>query len=141
VSDPEIEYAPIAREHVEGAMRLCAIEGYDSYTAGAERTWTALTAPGVATVVALSGGEVAGFAQMQSNGVIQAHLTLIVVARSLRRAGIGKRLVGEAFARRGGTRVDLLSTEGADGFYRSFRYQQFPGYRIYPAYRQADLRS
>ena len=44
----------------------------------------------------------------------------------------GGRLIREAFARCGGQWVDLLSTEGADAFYRSFQYQSFPGYRIYP---------
>lgn len=133
MSEPPVEFVPVVREHVEGVMRLCQVEGYDSYTADAERTWSALTAPGSTTIVAVDGGRVAGFAQIQSDGLIQAHLTLIVVDRSLRRAGIGKRLVGEAFARAGGTRVDLLSTEGAEAFYRSFGYREFPGFRIYPS--------
>jgi hypothetical protein len=40
--------------------------------------------------------------------------------------------VQEAFRRCGGQWVDLLSTEGADGFYQSFEHKEFPGYRLYP---------
>ncbi len=132
MSRQAIDYAPIAREHLDGVIRLCEIEQYPSYIQDAERTWRALTAPGVCTVVAVQDGRVVGFAQMQSDGLIQAHLTLIVVDRDLRRRGIGAQLVREAFVRCGGQRVDLLSTEGADAFYRSFEHQEFPGYRIYP---------
>ncbi len=132
MSRQAIDYVPIARDHLDGVIRLCEIEQYPSYIQDAERTWRALTAPGVCTVVAVQDGRVVGFAQMLSDGVIQAHLTLIIVDRDLRRQGIGHRLILEAFTRAGGQRVDLLSTEGADAFYRSFQYQSFPGYRIYP---------
>ncbi len=132
MSRQAIDYVPIPREHLDGVIRLCEIEQYPSYIQDAERTWRALTAPGVCTVVAVQDGRVVGFAQMQSDGLIQAHLTLVVVDRDLRRRGIGAKLVRAAFVRCGGQRVDLLSTEGADAFYRSFKHQQFPGFRIYP---------
>src|SRR5262249_22118489 len=62
----------------------------------------------------------------------QAHLTLIAVARASRRQGIGRRLIEEGFARAGGLRVDLVSTEGAHAFYRAFEHRRFPGFRLYP---------
>ncbi len=132
MSRQAVDYVPIAREHLDGVIRLCEIEQYPSYIQDAERTWRALTAPGVCTVVAVQNNRVVGFAQMQSDGLIQAHLTLIVVDRDLRRRGIGAQLVRAAFVRSGGQRVDLLSPEGADAFYRSFEHQEFPGFRIYP---------
>ena len=132
MSRQAIDYVPIAREHLDGVIRLCEIEQYPSYIQDAKRTWQALTAPGVCTVVAVQDDRLIGFAQMQSDGLIQAHLSMIVIDRDLRRRGIGSRLVREAFASCGGQWVDLLSTEGADAFYRSFQYQSFPGYRIYP---------
>ena len=133
MSEQAIAYRPIAREHLEGVVRLCRIEQYASYVQDAERTWRALTAPGVCTLVAVRQVRVAGFVQMQSDGLIQAHLTMVLVDRELRQQGIGTRLVREAFARCGGQRVDLISTEGADAFYRSFEHKSFPGYRIYPS--------
>ena len=51
---------------------------------------------------------------MQSAGRIQAHLSLIAVARHHRRQGIGRRLIEEAFVHCGGKLVDLLSESGEE---------------------------
>ncbi len=125
-----MQYRLIDRDDLDGIMHLCAAEGWPSYTEDREHTWRALTAPGVCTVVAVKAGTVLGFACMQSDGVIQAHLSLLAVARYRRRQGIGMRLVEEAFTHCGGKRVDLLS-EGGEVFYRSFRHRQLPGFRLY----------
>jgi ribosomal protein S18 acetylase RimI-like enzyme len=135
-----VRYLPLARRHLAGVMRLCRVERWPSYLASAGRTWRALTGPGSCTVVAVEDGEVVGFAQVQSDGVIQAHLTLIAVARARRRQGIGRRLVEEGLARAGGLRVDLVSTEGAHAFYRAFEHRRFPGFRIYPQVARAPAR-
>ena len=45
---------------------------------------------------------------------MQGYVTLITVSR-----GIGRHLIEEALAHTGVQRLDLLSTEGADDFYRS----------------------
>ena len=126
-----MQYRLVMQDDLDGIIALCAAEGWPSYTANRDLTWRALTAPGVCTVVAVEGGEVVGFAQMQSDGVLQAHLSLIAVARQWRRQGVGRRLVEEALRRGGGKRVDLLS-EGGDDFYRAFSHRQLPGFRIYP---------
>jgi ribosomal protein S18 acetylase RimI-like enzyme len=86
----------------------------------------------VVSVVALDSGEVVGFAQLLTDGEVQAYLCNLVVAPDMRRRGIGRRLVEEAFARSGARRVDLLALEGSDHFYRSYRHRTMPGYRIYP---------
>ena len=126
-----MQYRLVNRDDLDGIIRLCESEGWPSYTEDRELTWRALTAPGVYTVVAVETDEVVGFAHLQSDGVIQAHLSLLAVASHRRRQGIGRRLVEEAFARGGGKRVDLLS-EGSDAFYRSFSHRQLPGFRLYP---------
>jgi ribosomal protein S18 acetylase RimI-like enzyme len=127
-----IRLGPIAREHIAGVMRLCEAEGWPSFLESADKTWRALTAPGVITIVATQGDDVVGFAQIQSDGLIQAHLSNMAVDARLRRQSIGRRLVEEAFERCGAKRIDLNSTEGADAFYESFAHQKYPGYRIYP---------
>ena len=127
-----VEYKPIERENLAGVVKLSQAEGWPSFAADPKRAWAALTAPGVTTIIAIDGDEVIGFAQMQSDGSIQAHLSNLAVHRSYRRQGIGGRLIREAFARPGGQRVDLLSVAGAEPFYESFAHQRFPGYRIYP---------
>lgn len=122
----------VAEPDVPGIMELCRVEGYPSFLESQDTTWRALTNPGVTTMVCAEAGQVLGFAQMQSDGLIQAHLSNIVVDRAQRRRGIGRRLIQEAFARAGGKRVDLVATEAGELLYQSFGYQRMPGYRIYP---------
>lgn len=98
----------------------------------------ALTAPGCIVVVATD-QTVIGFAQVQSDGAVHAHLSNILVAPSHRRRGIGRRLVEHAFGRSRALYLDLVSTEGAHDFYRSFVHKEFPGFRIYPGRGQASL--
>ncbi len=119
-------------EHLSGILALCEAEGWSIPEMTAERASESFTAPGVFTVVAVADGEVVGFAKMQSDGVLQAHLSVIAVDEAYRGLGIGKRLVAEAFERSGGERVDLISTEGSEAFYESFAHKTRRGYRIYP---------
>lgn len=131
-TETEIKIIPVAEEYVAGVMTLCELEGWTSFLESREKTWKALTAPGVTTLVAARGPRVVGFAQLQTDGTIQAHLSNIAVDADLRRQGVATRLIEEAFARSGATRIDLLSTEGSDAFYESFEHRVYRGYRIYP---------
>ena len=90
------------------------------------------------TVVTVGGGEVVGFVQVQGDGVLQAHLSLLAVDRRLRGRGIGRRLVEEAFGSSGARRLDLISTAGAENFYRAFPHKARVGFRIYPARGEED---
>ena len=128
-----MDYLPFATEHIDGVLRLCEAEGWPSLPADRDRALRALTGRGVVTVIASEGGAVVGFARMLTDGEIHACLVNLVVALPLRRRGVGKRLVEEAFARSGAERVDLYAGgEDSDAFYRSFKHKPFPGYRIYP---------
>ena len=122
----------IERAHLPLVLDLCAREGWTTFVEDPERAWRALTAPGVTTVVALVDDEAAGFAQVQSDGEIQAHLSNLLVAEAYRRAGVGRRLIEEAVRRAGGMRVDLLAWPGSEAFYRSFPHKEWTGFRIYP---------
>lgn len=115
-----------------GVLRLCEAEGWTSYTADPLRALRVLTAPGVTTVVALSGSQVVGFAELFSDGELQAYLANVAVHVDHRGQGLARRLVVEGLRRAGGERVDLLSEDDAVGFYRSFPHKVKPGYRIYP---------
>jgi GNAT superfamily N-acetyltransferase len=132
-----IRVVPFHREHRDGMVRLCRAEGWSSYADDpilAERVWSA---PGVTTVVAIDDalpiGMVAGFAQFQGDGAIQAHLTTVLVDESSRGRGIGRALVIEGFWMTGCQRLDLVSVAGADRFYESFEHQRHHGYRIHPS--------
>lgn len=133
MSGNSISYASVSRSHLDGIIEICRIEGWASFYTDPERTWRVLIAPGVTTVVALDRDLVVGFAYVQSDGEIQAHLSNIAVLRSHRRRGIARRMIEEAFARCGAKRIDLVSSEGSDQSYRSFQHREFPGFRIYPA--------
>ena len=117
-----VGYEEIQRKHLNGIISLCQAEGYPSYIEDTDLTWQVLTAPGVTTSVAVDGDSVVGFIQMQSDGQIQAHLSLILVDPDHRRQGIGRRLVEDAFASTGGKRVDLI-TDSADDFFHSFQHK------------------
>ncbi len=123
--------APFAAEHLDEVMRLCEMEGWTTLTEDPARALRAFTAPGTVTLVALvDGGEVAGFAQMLSDGAVQAFLSRLLVAAGRRRSGVGRLLLEQALAASGALRADLLAADGSEEFYRSFPHRQGVGYRI-----------
>ena len=85
MTDASIE--PFAHAHLDGLIALVAAEGWTEYTEDAERTFRALSAPGVTTLVALADGRVVGAIQVQSDGVIQAHVSMLLIDREWRDAG------------------------------------------------------
>ena len=118
--------------HLAEVVRLCVAEGWMSYAEPATAL-RALTAPGSIVVAAVEErGTVVGFVQLQTDGVVHAHVSIILVAASHRQCGIGRHLLEHAFARTGAQYLDLVSTEGEDGFYRSFDHKEFRGFRLYP---------
>lgn len=68
-------------------------------------------------------------------GEIQAHFFLIAVAPEHRRRGIARALLGEALARAGGQRIDLV-TDSAEPFYEQLPHRRLAGYRIFPPFDQ-----
>jgi ribosomal protein S18 acetylase RimI-like enzyme len=130
---PPVTIAPYGPEHRRGAIALFAGELWPSYVRDPERTCAALRAPGSTALVALEGDAVVGIVQVQSDGLIQAHLSTLVVARTHRRRGIGRRLLRDALEAAGGERMDLLSI--ADDFYAAMTNRRFSGWRL----TRADL--
>jgi ribosomal protein S18 acetylase RimI-like enzyme len=124
---------PFAREHLDGALALFATEGWDEYTDDPEATYRALTAPGCSTLVALDGSTVVAIIQVQSDGVIQAHVSALLVAEQARRGGIGKRLIREGLARAGGIQIDIRTR--AESYYQRLGATQSAGFRL----KRSDL--
>lgn len=77
-----------------------------------------------------------GFAEIFSDGEIQAYLATMVVAEARRGEGIGRALVNEALRLAGGQRIDLPSEDDALGFYETFSHFDKPGVRLYPFYEE-----
>ena len=97
-----------------------------------DRALRVLAAPGVTTVVAIDDGLVVGFAELFSDGELQAYLSNVAVDATRRGEGVGRRLVKEALQRAGGERIDLLSEDSSADFYRAFPHFEKPGFRLYP---------
>ncbi|MHB2027625.1 MAG: GNAT family N-acetyltransferase [Acidimicrobiales bacterium] len=115
-----------------GVLALCAHEQWASYTEDRVRAHRVFTAPGVVAVVATGHGEIVGFAYFQSDGAIQAHLSLLVVEQANRRAGIARALVNYAFTLLHALRIDLI-TDDAGVFYRELPHKEQLGFRLYPS--------
>jgi len=124
-----VEIAKFEAAHIDGIVRLCAEEGWPSWTP--ESVATAFAAPGVIALTALSEGNVVGAAQLLTDGRVVAYLGLLIVNPRFRGRGIGRALVGELFERSGLTRMDLLSEADSTAFYESLPHKVKPGYRIY----------
>jgi ribosomal protein S18 acetylase RimI-like enzyme len=127
-----VEIVPFIEEHLDGVLRLCVAEGWPSFPDDPERAIRVLIAPGVTTVIAVDSGKVIGFAQLFSDGELQAFLANLAVDEGFRGRGTGRALVTEALRLAGGERIDLLSEDKAVGFYERFPNFRKPGFRIYP---------
>lgn len=75
----ELSIEPFANAHVDGLVALVGSEGWSEYAVDVERTSRALSAPGVTTLVAIDDGRVVGAIQVQSDGAIQAHVSMLLV--------------------------------------------------------------
>lgn len=128
-----MRYELYTEERLGGVVQLCVDEDWPSFQEDPHRTHRVLSAPGVTAVVAIDAQAVVGFAYIQSDGEIQAHLSLIAVARSHRRRGIARQLLQLAIETAGGQRIDLISNT-AEEFYRALEHQTLPGFRIYPPF-------
>jgi GNAT superfamily N-acetyltransferase len=103
----EASIEPFADAHLDGLIALVAAEEWPQYSEDAERTYRALSAPGVTTLVAIAHGRVAGVIQVQSDGVIQAHVSMLLIDGHHRGAGLGSRLLREGLERAGGLQLDI----------------------------------
>lgn len=117
---------------LSAVVELCAAEGWTSYVEDPFRAHRVFTAPGVVSVAAVLEGEVVGFAYFQTDGAIQAHLSLLVVGEMSRNAGIARALLAYALPLLGAVRIDLI-TDSASDFYRKLPHQETLGFRLYPA--------
>jgi ribosomal protein S18 acetylase RimI-like enzyme len=126
MTEPSIE--PFTRAHLNGLIALVAAEGWDEYTADVERTRRALIAPGVTTLVAIVGGRVVGAIQLQSDGLIQAHVSMLLIDRQWRGRRLGSRLLREGLERAGGLWLDVRTR--TEGYYERLGASRSLGFRL-----------
>jgi GNAT superfamily N-acetyltransferase len=124
----EASIEPLGQAHLDGLIALVAAEGWTEYADDVERTYRALTAPGVTTLVAIVDGWVAGAIQVQSDGLIQAHVSMLLIDRSQRGVGLGSRLLREALERAGGLQLDIRTR--TEGYYERLGASRSLGFRL-----------
>ncbi len=117
-----------AQAHLDGLIALVAAEGWTEYTNDVDRTYRALTAPGVTTLVATGVGRVVGAVQVQSDGLIQAHVSMLLIDQQWRGAGLGSRLLREALKRAGGLQLDIRTR--TEGYYERLGASRSLGFRL-----------
>jgi ribosomal protein S18 acetylase RimI-like enzyme len=124
----EASIEPFAQTHLEGLIALVAAEGWTEYTDDVQRTYRALTAPGVTTLVALVAGRIVGAIQLQSDGVIQAHVSMLLIDRNSRGLRLGSRLLREGLQRAGGLQLDIRTR--TEGYYERLGASRSLGFRL-----------
>jgi ribosomal protein S18 acetylase RimI-like enzyme len=123
------------RGHLEEVVALCAAEGWTDYAQDRERTHRVLTAPGVISLVAMDDdeAETVGFIQLQGDGELQAHVSLLLVRPEYRLRGVGRILLGRSLRESGCMRADVfIQGDDAAEFYRHIPHKEGKGFRLYP---------
>lgn len=121
------------KAHLDELIALVVAEGWTEYAEDGERTYRALTAPGVTTLVAIVEGRVSGTIQVQSDGLIQAHVSMFLIGRQWRGIGLGSALLREALERAGGLHLDIRTR--TEGYYERLGASRSLGFRL----TRADL--
>jgi ribosomal protein S18 acetylase RimI-like enzyme len=119
---------PFAHAHLSGLIALVAAEGWTEYSDDVQRTYRALTAPGVTTLVVVADERVAGVIQVQSDGLIQGHVSMLLIDRKWRGVGLGSRLLREGLERAGGVRLDIRTR--TEGYYERLGASRSLGFRL-----------
>ena len=124
----DVSIKPYAQVHLDGLIALVAAEGWTEYTEDAERTHRALSAEGVTTLVALADGRVVGAIQVQSDGVIQAHVSMLLIDPEWRGHRLGPRLLRDGLEHAGGLWLDIRTR--TEGYYERLGASRSLGFRL-----------
>ena len=124
----DVSIEPFAHAHLDGLISLVAAEGWTEYAEDAERTDRALSAPGVTTLVALADGRIVGAIQVQSDGVIQAHVSMLLIDPEWRGRRLATRLLSEGLEHAGGLRLDIRTR--TEGYYERLGASRSLGFRL-----------
>ena len=124
----EASIEPFTEAHLDGLVSLVAAEGWTEYADDTERTCRALTAPGVTTLVAIAGGRVVGAIQVQSDGAIQAHVSMLLIDQGWRGRRLGTRLLREGLDRSGALQLDIRTR--TEGYYERLGASRSLGFRL-----------
>lgn len=108
-----VVYRPIQPDDYEAVQTFLTDNGWAARVSDVERFRT-LIAGTDRTVVALDGGRVVGFARALCDGVGNGYISMVAVARDLRRQGIGRRLVEHLMQGDAGGNITWVLRAGRD---------------------------
>lgn len=111
---------------------MCALSSVEGWTTPALRPKDTLAAweNSWPTLVAVdTDGQLAGFLRAITDTRITTYLCELLVRHEFRRLGLGRLLIDVCQSLVPTTRLDLLSTDGADDFYRAIDCADFQGFR------------
>ncbi len=80
-------------------------------------------------LVAVYNGQVIGFLRAITDGSVTTYIAELLVAKEWRGQGIGKALVEACHEQVPSTRLDILSTDQSDSFYKANGFRRFQGFR------------
>jgi ribosomal protein S18 acetylase RimI-like enzyme len=124
----ELLIEPVNQVHLDRLLTLVAAEGWTEYSHDPERTYRALTAPGSTTLVAVADGQVVGAIQVQSDGLIQAHVSMLLISPISRGMGLGSTLLRQGLERAGGLQLDVRTR--TEGYYERLGASRSLGFRL-----------
>ena len=108
--------------------QLSTAEGWPTPVTWPEEALAAWRASWPALVL-VDSREVIGFLRALSDGRVTTYVAEVLVAPRSRGQGLGRALVEACRRLVPGTRLDLLSTASADGFYEAMGFRRFAGFR------------
>ncbi|MYK19564.1 GNAT family N-acetyltransferase [Candidatus Poribacteria bacterium] len=111
---------------------MCALSSGEGWTTPEQRPKETLVAweNSWPTLVAVdTGGKLVGFLRAITDTQITTYLCEVLVAREFRRLGLGRLLIDVCQGLVPTTRLDLLSTDESDDFYRVIDCVDFQGFR------------
>ena len=111
-----------------GIQTLSALEGWSTPS---DRPIDALNAwrHSWPTLVAMENAEMIGFCRALTDGHVTTYIAEILVAPAWQRRGLGQALLELCHRLYPETRLDVLSTVGAHGFYQLCGFRAFQGFR------------
>ncbi|MGT2716783.1 GNAT family N-acetyltransferase [Streptococcus oricebi] len=103
---------------LDGLLALYQAEQWTNFTK--EKVAAMLAATASVCLVLEEAGQIIGFARYITDGVEMTFVGEIIIAKSHRRQGLGRRLIEEIQSRLPATRIELASEE--DGFYKALGF-------------------